>query len=183
MRGRKKAGAREEEPYRIYSFYASAILQLGLRLPNRRELTNILFIGPLITRGKALKVQHRSCETTENEKEAVCLPIVRPAPAWRDSLAHSASLGRETLPEPALGALRAWSRPIYFMEKKLKNWAGRSVRAQAVDGRRSRRTAGGEGKASQPPCPLRLASVARHTASFPSLPATAGVPLQFFKPT
>ncbi len=40
------------------------------------------------------------------------MPLDRPsAPARQDSLARSASLGRETLPEPALGALRAWSPP------------------------------------------------------------------------
>ena len=53
--------------------------------------------------------------------------------------------------------------------------AGRSARAQAVGGRRSRRTAGGGGEVFRPPCPLRLASVARHTASFSGMLATTVV--------
>jgi|GEM_PF-256920 len=44
--------------------------------------------------------------------------------------------------------------------------AGRSARAQAVVGRRSRRTSGGGGEVSGPPCPLRLTSIVRHTTSF-----------------
>ena len=102
-----------------------------------------------------------------DKKETVCLSIVRPAPAWQDSLARSASLGRETSPDPALGALRAWSPP----------WRGRSVRAQAVvtagvTNRRWRRRS----LPATMPLPagrqaLRLASIVRHTASFFSLPA------------
>ncbi len=65
-------------------------------------------LKPIPFQKSKFKVCRRSCETPDREKETVRLSIVHPAPAWQDSLARSALLGRETLPEPALEALRAW---------------------------------------------------------------------------